>query len=71
MSIYSLDPLFWLLFLYFNCFLEQNLKNSKKNFFGIEPKVKFSGELEWDNERFNELTLLIVNSGIVPNYSNP
>ena len=29
-------------------------------------KVKFSRELERNEERLNELTLLIVNSGVVP-----
>ena len=57
-------------FHYFNSFLEQNLKIPPRIYFCSKSKFKFSRELQQDNERLNELTLLIVNSGVVPNVSS-
>ena len=65
MSIFSLDKTFRQLFP-----LSQLLSWTKAkkllNFFLYASKVKFSRELERNEERLNELTLLIVNSGVVP-----
>ena len=72
MSIYYLDSSFRKLFSLFQQFSGPKcLKIPPKNSFCIESKFGFSRELEQGNKRLNELTLLIVNSGVVPNFSRP
>ena len=72
MSIYSLDNSFRQVFP-----LSQLLswgkakKKTPETFFFFKSKVKFSGELERNEERLNALTLLLVNSGVVPISSSP
>ena len=71
MSIYHLDSSFRQIFPLFQQFSWaqswKTQKQSKKKSFSIEFKVEFSRYLEQENKRLNKLTLLIVNSGVVPN----
>ena len=71
MSIYSLDNSFRQLFPLPQLLSRTKAKKLLKLFFCIESKVNFSGELEWNEERLKELTLLIVNYGDAPISSIP